>query len=268
MKFGPDYLIPKPFDPRVLVWEASAVAEAAMRSGVAQEPVNIEAYREQLERRLGKAHEISRIMIHKAQAKPKQVVFPEGDNDKILRAAHCLLEEGIAIPVLLGDPAIIHARAAELGLTLGEIRIIDPAIWLMREDYVQELFRLRQRRGVTMVEARTMLKDRNVLASMMVHMGDADALVAGVTQHFPDTIRPALQIVRMREGLHRVSGCYPIVTRSGSLYFLADTSVNIEPTAEDLVEIALCTAETARPCFRFPALAAPGIPCLRRYAER
>ena len=246
LKFGPDYLIPKPFDPRVLVWEASAVAEAAMRSGVAQEPVNIEAYREQLESRLGKAHEISRIMIHKAQAKPKQVVFPEGDNDRILRAAHCLLEEGIAIPMLLGDPAIIRTRAAVLGLTLGEIKIVDPAVSLVREDYVQELFRLRQRRGVTVVEARALLKDRNVLASMMVHMGDADALVAGVTQHFADTIRPALQIVRMREGLHRVSGCYPIVTRTGSLYFLADTSVNIEPTAEDLAEIALCTAETAR----------------------
>jgi malate dehydrogenase (oxaloacetate-decarboxylating)(NADP+) len=116
----------------------------------------------------------------------------------------------------------------------------------LREDYVEELFRLRQRRGVTRVDAGNLLNDRNVFASMMIHMGDADALVAGVTQHFPDTIRPALQIVRMREGLHRVSGCYPIVTRTGSLYFLADTSVNIDPTAEDLVEIALCTAETAR----------------------
>ena len=246
LEFGPDYLIPKPFDSRVLVWEASAVAEAAMRSGVAREPVNLEAYREQLERRLGKAHELSRMMIHKAQAKPKQVVFPEGDDDKILRAAHCLLEEKIAIPVLLGDSAVIHTRAATLGLTLGAARIIDPARSLLREDYVDELFRLRQRRGVTRVEAGNLLNDRNVFASMMIHMGDADALVAGVTQHFPDTIRPALQIVRMREGLHRVSGCYPIVTRTGSLYFLADTSVNIDPTAEDLVEIALCTAETAR----------------------
>ena len=246
LEFGPDYLIPKPFDSRVLVWEASAVAEAAMRSGVAREPVNLEAYREQLERRLGKAHELSRMMIHKAQAKPKQVVFPEGDDDKILRAAHCLLEEKIAIPVLLGDSAVIHTRAATLGLTLGAARIIDPARSLLRDDYAEELFRLRQRRGVTRVEAGKLLNDRNVFASMMIHMGGADALVAGVTQNFPDTIRPALQIVRMREGLHRVSGCYPIVTRTGSLYFLADTSVNIDPTAEDLVEIALCTAETAR----------------------
>jgi len=246
LEFGPDYLIPKPFDSRVLVWEASAVAEAAMRSGVAREPVNLEAYREQLERRLGKAHELSRMMIHKAQAKPKQVVFPEGDDDKILRAAHCLLEEKIAIPVLLGDSAVIHTRAATLGLTLGAARIIDPARSLLRDDYAEELFRLRQRRGVTRVEAGKLLNDRNVFASMMIHMGGADALVAGVTQNFPDTIRPALQIVRMREGLHRVSGCYPIVTRTGSLYFLADTRVNIDPTAEDLVEIALCTAETAR----------------------
>jgi malate dehydrogenase (oxaloacetate-decarboxylating)(NADP+) len=186
------------------------------------------------------------MMIHKAQAKPKQVVFPEGDDDKILRAAHCLLEEKIAIPVLLGDSAVIHTRAATLGLTLGAARIIDPARSSLREDYAEELFRLRQRRGVTRVEARKLLNDRNVFASMMIHMGGADALVAGVTQNFPDTIRPALQIVRMREGLHRVSGCYPIVTRTGSLYFLADTSVNIDPTAEDLVEIALCTAETAR----------------------
>jgi malate dehydrogenase (oxaloacetate-decarboxylating)(NADP+) len=123
---------------------------------------------------------------------------------------------------------------------------MDPATTLAREDYVEELFRLRQRRGVTLAEARILLKDRNMFASMMVHMGDADALVAGVTQHYPDTIRPALQIVRMREGLHRVSGCYPMITRTGNLLFLADTSVNIEPTAEDLVEIALCTAETAR----------------------
>jgi len=246
LQFGPDYLLPKPFDPRVLVWEASAVAEAAKQSGVAQEPVELDTYREQLERRLGKAHEISRMMIHKAQAKPKQVVFPEGDNDKILRAAHILLEDKIANPVLLGEPATIHTRAAVLGLTLGDVRIIDPGTSLVREHYVQELFRLRQRRGVTLAEAHQLLRDRNIFASMMVHMGDADALVAGVTQHFPETIRPALQIIRIREGLHRVAGCYPVVTRSGDLLFLADTSVNIEPTAEELVEIALCTAEAAR----------------------
>jgi malate dehydrogenase (oxaloacetate-decarboxylating)(NADP+) len=246
LTFGPDYLIPKPFDPRVLIWEASAVAEAAMRSGVAQEPVNLEEYREQLERRLGKAHELSRMMILKAQAKPKHVVLPEGDNEKILRACHTLLEEKIATPILLGNAATIHAKTAELGLNLKDAQVVDPAASPLRERYIQELFRLRQRRGVTLSEARTLIDDRNIFASMMVHMGDADALVAGVSQHFPDTIRPALQIVRVREGLHKVAGCYPLVTRKGELLFLADTSVNIDPSAEDLVEIALCTAQEAR----------------------
>jgi malate dehydrogenase (oxaloacetate-decarboxylating)(NADP+) len=246
LKFGPDYLIPKPFDPRVLVWESSAVAQAAMETGVAQEPVNIREYREQLERHLGKAHEISRMMIHKAQAKPKHVVFPEGDNEKILRACHSILDEKIATPILLGNAATIHAKTAELGLDLKDAEIVDPAASPLRERYIQELFRLRQRRGVTLTEARTLIDERNIFASMMVHMGDADALVSGVTQHFPDTIRPALQIIRMREGLHKVAGCYPLITRSGELLFLADTSVNIDPSAEDLVEIALCTAQEAR----------------------
>ncbi len=246
LKFGPDYLIPKPFDPRVLVWESSAVAQAAMETGVAQEPVNIGAYRDQLERHLGKAHEISRMLIHKAQAKPKHVVFPEGDNEKILRACHSILDEKIAMPILLGNAATIRAKTAELGLDLKEAQIVDPAASPLRERYIQELFRLRQRRGVTLSEARTLIDERNIFASMMVHMGDADALVSGVSQHFPDTIRPALQIVRMREGLHKVAGCYPLITRSGDLLFLADTSVNIDPSAEDLVEIALCAAQEAR----------------------
>src|SRR5579872_3344787 len=246
LHFGPDYLIPKPFDPRVLIWEASAVADAAMQSGVAQEPVDLDAYRAQLERRLGKAYEVARTMIHKAQANPKQVVFPEGDNEKILRACHALVEEKIAQPILLGEAAKIQARARDLGVNLEGMQIVDPSISEHRDLYAQELFRLRQRRGVTLQEAGTLLQNRNVFGSMMVHMGDAEALVSGLTQRFPDTIRPALQIVRMREGLHRVSGCYAVITRKGEVFFLADTSVNIEPTAEDLVEIALCTAHMAR----------------------
>ena len=246
LKFGAEYLIPKPFDPRVLLWEAVAVAKAAMESGVAQEPVNLEVYREQLERRLGKAHEVARMMVHKAQAQPKHVVFPEGDNEKILRACHTLVEENIAVPILLGDPSIIHSNILELGLDLHGIRIVDPATTPLRERYIQEFFRLRQRRGMTLSEAQKEISNRNIFGSMMLHMGDAEALVSGVTQHFPDTIRPALEIVRVREGLHKVSGCYAMITRKGDIFFLADTSVNIEPTAEDLVEIALCTAQTAR----------------------
>jgi malate dehydrogenase (oxaloacetate-decarboxylating)(NADP+) len=245
-QFGREYLIPKPFDPRVLMWEASAVAEAAMRSGVAQEPVDLETYRAQLERRLGKAYEVARTMIHKAQVNPKQVVFPEGDNEKILRACHALVEEAIGKPILLGDAAKIQARARDLGVNLEGMQIVDPLTSGHREPYLLELFRLRQRKGVTLQEAESLINNRNVFGSMMVRMGDADALVSGVTQHYPDTIRPALQIVRMREGLHRVSGCYAAIARKGEVFFMADTSVNIEPTAEDLVEIALCTAHMAR----------------------
>jgi malate dehydrogenase (oxaloacetate-decarboxylating)(NADP+) len=156
------------------------------------------------------------------------------------------VEEKIGHPILLGDAARIQSRAREYGVNLEGMKIVDPATFEQREIYAQELFRLRQRRGVTLHEAETLLNDRNVFGSLMVHMGDADALVSGVTQHFPDTIRPALQIVRMREGLHRVSGCYAVITRKGEVFFMADTSVNIEPTAEDLVEIALCTAHMAR----------------------
>jgi malate dehydrogenase (oxaloacetate-decarboxylating)(NADP+) len=246
LKFGAEYLIPKPFDPRVLLWEAVAVARAAIESGVAQEPLDLDVYREQLERRLGKAHEVARMMVHKAKALPKSVVFPEGDNEKILRACHTLIEENIAVPILLGDPSTIRRNVAELGLNLDGVRIADPSSSPLRERYIQELFQVRQRRGMTLSEARRQIGNRNIFASMMLHMGDADALVSGVTQHFPDTIRPALQIVRVREGLHKVSGCYAMITRKGDIYFLADTSVNIEPTAEDLVEIALCTAQTAR----------------------
>jgi malate dehydrogenase (oxaloacetate-decarboxylating)(NADP+) len=246
LTFGRDYLIPKPFDPRVLLWEATAVAEAAMLSGVAREPVDLEAYRERLERQLGKAHQIARMMVHKAQAKPKQVIFPEGENEKILRACHSLVEEKIATPILLGNPATIHAKCAELGFELKKAEIVDPATSSLREAYIQELFRLRQRRGVTLADARTLINDHDVFGSLMLHLGQGDALVSGVTRHFPDVLRPALQIVRMREGLHKVSGCYAMITRSGDLYFMADTSVNIEPTAEDLVEIALCVAQEAR----------------------
>jgi malate dehydrogenase (oxaloacetate-decarboxylating)(NADP+) len=246
LRFGPDYLIPKPFDPRVLLWEATAVAEAAMKSGVARKPIALDEYRTQLERRLGKAHEITHTMIQKAQSRPKTVVFPEGAHEKILRAAHHLLEEKIAFPILLGNPEVIQKNAHELGADLTGGRIVDPQASPALESFIQELFRIRQRRGVTLTEARIQMKDPNVFGTMMVHMGYADALVSGVSQHLPDTIRPALQIIGTREGLRRVSGCYLAITRAGNLYFLADPTVNIEPSAEDLVEIALCAAQTAR----------------------
>ena len=246
LAFGPDYIIPKPFDPRVLVWEASAVAEAAMETGVAQEPVDLNEYREQLEKRLGKAHEIMRGVIHKAQAKPKRVVFPEGENDKVLRASHILLDEMIAHPILLGNDQVIRSRAAELGVPLEGMDIVNPKTSPWREVYIQEFCWLRQRRGVTLSEARELIDNRNIFASLMVHMGNADALVSGITQHYPDTIRPALQIIKVREGVHKVSSMYALITKKGDMLFLADCSVNIEPNAEDLAEIAICAAAAAR----------------------
>ena len=244
--FGPDYIIPKPFDPRVLVWEACAVADAAMRTGVAQEPIKLAEYREQLEKRLGKAHELMRMLMHKAQAAPKRVVFPEGDHEKILRAAHILAEERIAWPILLGNTPAIRRKAGELGISLAGIEIVDIAQSARRPAYVDEYYRLRQRRGVTLSEASDLVNNGNLFGSLMVRMGDADALVSGVTKHYPDTIRPALQVIQMREDVRRVSGLYVILTRKGDMYFLADCSVNIEPSAEDLAEISLCAADAAR----------------------
>ncbi len=250
MEFGRDYIIPKPFDSRVLIWVASAVAKAAMDSGVAQEPVNIEEYKERLERRLGKSREVMRLMIHKAQRAPKRVVFPEGEESKILRACQILLDEGIASPILLGDEARIRASAEDLRLHLEGVSIVDPVRFPRLKDYIEEFYRMRQRKGVTRSESALLMTNRTTFGSMMLHLGDADALVAGLTQHYPDTIRPALQVIPPRPGHRRVAGLYMLITQPGKIYFLADATVNIEPTAEDLAEIAISAAET---CRRFEA---------------
>ena len=246
LKFGPDYLIPKPFDPRVLIWEASAVAEAAMRSGVARSRSISKLYREQLERRLGKAHEISAhddpqgadqaqaggLSRRRQRENSARLPQPPGRADRV--------------PDPAGERSDHPRQKQELGLDLDGCGLSIRHIAAAR----------RLHPGTVPPAAAT---GRHAIGSPYAHQrpqyfrfhdgatwATADALVAGVTQHFPDTIRPALQIVRMREGLHKVSGCYAMITRNGDLYFLADTSVNIDPTAEDLVEIALCTAETAR----------------------
>ncbi len=245
LRFGPEYLIPKPFDYRVLIWEASAVAQAAMETGVARLKIDIEEYKERLESRLGKAREVMRVIINQAKRDPKRVVFPEGENEKVLRAAHILVDEGIARPVLLGNPERIRSVAEELGIALEPIEIIDPPQSSKFEEYAQELYQLRQRKGVTISEARTLMRNPTVYGAMMVRKGDADALIAGVTQHYPDTIRPALQIIQMRDGVSRVSGLFMMILKD-KVYFFADTTVNIEPTAEELAEIAICAAEVAR----------------------
>ena len=246
LEFGREYIIPKPFDPRVLTWEAAAVAQAAMETGVAQSPIDIREYREQLERRLGKAHEVMRVMIHKAQRQPKRVVFPEGEEPKILRACQILLDERIATPILLGDEERITATASELRLHLNGMSVVDPARAGRLPAYTEELYCVRQRKGVTRREVEQLILDRMIFGSMMVRLGDADALVAGLTQHYPDTIRPALQVIEVRRGLRKVSGVYVMITPKGDIYFLADATVNIEPNPEDLAEIAVTAAELAR----------------------
>jgi len=247
IKFGREYLIPKPFDPRVLLHVAPAVAKAAMESGVARLPIeDLDKYRERLEALQGRSKEIMRVLINKARSNPKRVVFPEGDEDKILRAVAIILDEGIAVPILLGDVEVIRARARELNIDLGDTEIIDPRQSEKTPGYTEELFVRRQRKGVTLAEARRMLRNnRNYFGAMMVEKGDADTMLSGINAHYPDTIRPALEIIGKKEGLSKVHGMYMMVTKKDVVFF-ADTTVTIEPTAEELAETAILTAEKAR----------------------
>jgi malate dehydrogenase (oxaloacetate-decarboxylating)(NADP+) len=247
LEFGPEYIIPKPFDPRVLIREASAVAKAAMDSGVAQQSIDLDAYRDQLERRLGRVQGVMRIMIQKAQTRPKRIVFPEGEEPKILRACQILVDEKIAIPIVLGKEQIVWQRVAELRLNLNadNLTIVDPEQSPRRDQYVEELYRARQRKGVTRSEAATMLTDRNRFGALMVHCGDADVVIAGLTQHYSDTLRPALEVIPVRSGFRKVAGVYLMITQKGDVYFFADATVNIEPDSEDLAEIAISAAEMA-----------------------
>jgi malate dehydrogenase (oxaloacetate-decarboxylating)(NADP+) len=245
LEFGPRYIIPKPFDPRVLATVASAVAEAAMRSGVARKTVDLDEYRAKLAARLDSSQEVLQLIIRKAQADPRRIVFPEGDEEKILRAAHLLREEKIAEPVLIGTRDKIIETAERIRVPHQGLEIIDPSCFDGLDAYAEELYNLRQRKGVTRKEAFRMLRDRMYFGAMMVRRGEVAGMVAGVTRHYPDTLRPALQVVNLRPGIRRVSGLYMLIIKRKP-YFLADTTVNIETTAEDLAEIALLAAERVR----------------------
>ncbi|HBG07194.1 MAG: malic enzyme [Geobacteraceae bacterium GWC2_58_44] len=245
--FGRNYIIPKPFDPRALLRVAPAVAKAAMDSGVARMPLDdMDKYTESLEALQGKAKETMRLIINKAKCDPKKVVFPEGDNEKILKAAYTLIEEGIAHPILIGSRKKVQDKMAELGMDLN-VTIIDPEDSELTEGYAQELYRLRQRKGVTLSEARRIVrrKSRNHFGSMMVHMGDADTLLSGIDAHYPETIRPALEVIGKQPQLSGVHGMYMMIFKKG-IVFMADTTVFIEPTAEELAETAILAAEKVR----------------------
>jgi len=254
VKFGPDYLIPFPFDPRVLLWVAPAVAWAAVASGVAREMIDLDHYREQLEARLGRAKGIMRGIINRAVRDPKRVVFPEGEEPKIIRAARMIVDEGIGSPILLGQRDAIHRIASEHHISLRDILIEDPGTSDKRDKYADYLWKRRQRKGLSHGEAHQLLFNGNYFGSVMVACGDADALLSGVGMHYPETIRPALQVIGPHPKAEIVSGLYMLVFEK-HVIFLGDTTVNIDPTAEQLAQIAYSAGRIVRTCGITPRIA-------------
>lgn len=243
--FGPDYIIPKPLDPRLLATVAPAVAKAAVESGVAQKIItDWDTYVTDLNGRLGLDNQILRFLGNRAKRNPKRIVFAEADNIKILKAAQIVIDEGIGYPILLGDEEKIKRLAARNGLDIEGLPIFDPrsdATEERRNFYSELFFTKRQRKGFNYYEAKKVMRDRNHFGVMMVEAGDADTMISGLTKNYPDTIRPAIQIIGTEEGTRRIAGMYLMLTKRGPL-FLADTTVNFNPTAEELADITLLAA--------------------------
>jgi malate dehydrogenase (oxaloacetate-decarboxylating)(NADP+) len=249
--YGRDYIIPKPVDPRLLTSVAPAVARAAMESGVAQQPItDWDAYTLQLSKRLGMDNTLTRVLQDKARRQRKRVVFAEAENVSMLKAARIVIEEGIATPVLLGDQVRIREILAENFIELPDVEIIDPGNPVTPEEkdrlerYADIYYEKRKRKGVIRIEASLTMRRRNYFGAMMVETGDADAMISGLGRKYPDTIRPALRIIGAREGVRRVAGMYILMTRFGPV-FLADTTINFNPTVEEVVEIAELSAREA-----------------------
>ena len=244
LQFGPEYIIPKPVDPRVLFEVAPAVAEAAMESGAARQEIDLEAYRERLEARLGKSREMMRIVLNKAKSDPKRVALAEGDDEKMIRAAYQMTEEGIADPVLIGDADTIEGTVTGLGLDF-DPDVVDPDAGDF-DEYAERLYHLRRRKGLTRSEAAELLeKDTNYLGSVMVERGDADALLTGLTHHYPSALRPPLQVIGTAPDADYVAGVY-LLTFKNRVVFAADTTVNLAPDEDVLAEVAQHTADLAR----------------------
>ncbi|MBN2387420.1 MAG: NADP-dependent malic enzyme [Anaerolineales bacterium] len=246
MKFGSEYIIPKPLDPRVMLWEAPAVAATAMQTGVARRKIDIDEYRDQLAFRLGKGARVRYFFVNKARsAKPrKRIVFAEGEEPKIIRAAALVQDEGIAVPILIGRPAVVQARTEELALDF-RCDVVDPDNYEKLAAYTAAYHELRQRKGMTYPQASKRIHEPNVLGPMMVKMGDADACVSGLTSEYADVIRPALQIHHTSPEASVVTGVYLMIVDE-RVFLFTDATVNIEPTAEHLAEIACRSAEFAR----------------------
>ncbi|WP_330630915.1 NADP-dependent malic enzyme [Halocatena halophila] len=243
LQFGPEYIIPKPIDQRVLFEVSAAVAGAAMESGVARESVSLSEYREALEARLGKSRELMRVVLNKAQSSEKRVVLAEGTNEKVIRAAHQLIEQDIAQPVLIGERRVIWERAADLGLDM-DPEIVDPTEDSL-EAYADYLYERRKRNGLTRREADEIIRDGNYLGSVMVDLGDADALLTGLTHHYPSALRPPLEVIGTAEDAEYAAGVY-MLTFDDRVVFCADATVNQDPDEEVLAEVATHTAELAR----------------------
>lgn len=240
LKFGRDYIIPKPMDHRLITEVSMAVAKAAIESGVARKVItDWEAYAEELRSRLGTNDKLLRNLTNKAKQNPKRVVFAEADNYKILRSAQIVKEEGIATPILLGNIEKIKKIMRENEIDLGDVQIIDPREGCENmEEYVNFLYTKRQRRGITLFEARKMMIDRNYYGASMVQFGRADALISGLTKDYVTTVKPALQIIGTEEGVNRVAGMYMMITPKGPVFF-GDTTVNVNPTVQELVDITV-----------------------------
>lgn len=249
MAFGPEYIIPKPLDPRLLSTVAPAVAKAAVASGVAQKEItNWEAYTLELNKRLGLDNQLIRVIGNKARRDPKRLVFAEADNQKILKAASILYDDGIAYPILLGDPERINRIAVKNNIDITDIPIIDPRSdeqEAKREFYSELFFQKRHRKGINKYESLKIMRDRNHFGCMMVETGDADAMLSGLTKNYAEAIRPALQIIGTEEGVKKIAGMYLLLTKKGPL-FLADTTVNFHPTAEELADITMMVAKEVR----------------------
>ena len=249
ISFGRKQIIPKPLDPRLIYWVAPAVAKAAMDSGVAKKPIkDWKKYELELMERLGLGNKLIRNLTSKAKASPKKVVFAEADNYKILKAAEMALEEGIAIPILLGKRQKIQKIIDEYNLDLSDCDIIDPrdeSESKFRESFAEILHQKRKRRGFTFYEAKKLMRERNYFASAMVETGLADVMISGLTRSYKDSIRPALRVIGVEDGLNKIAGMYILISKDGPMFF-ADTTININPSVEEIVDITLLVAKTVK----------------------
>ena len=249
ISFGPDYIIPKALDPRLLATVAPAVAKAAMESGVAKYPIkDWEAYKLELNKRLGLDNQLSRVIGNKARKDPKRVVFADAENIKVLKVAQMVMDEGVGYPILLGDENKIKKLAEANSIDIHDMPILDPKsdeTEALRKQFADTFYARRQRKGVNWYEANKLMKYRNYFGCMLVESGEADCMISGLTRNYPDTIRPAIQSIGTEEGVKKIAGMYILLTKRGPL-FLADTTININPTAEELAEITLLTAKEVK----------------------